>query len=81
MTVVELAALVARSMPGNRGRLSESTIAAKLGVTKCSPLTFVRLIEACADHGLLVGHLQRGGFGVIRSSTLEGAPPIDLEDA
>jgi hypothetical protein len=61
-----------------RARLSETTVAEAAGVTKLHPSWIVQWIGECSMLGIMVAPLARGGFGVMSTEALSGAPLIQL---
>lgn len=59
-----------------RFRLSEVSVANAAGVTKLHPSWVDQWIKECSYLRILVGPLDRGGFGAILTDALEGATPL-----
>src|SRR4051812_27886902 len=59
-----------------RARISEATIRRLSGRSHLRTVFVNRLLAEVDDLGLTMTQLARGGYGMIRSRALEGAPPI-----
>lgn len=78
-TALLLALLLSRSGQ-KRARISDKTMR-KLSKRKKLRSVFIREVtEKFADLGGILIELNRGGYGVIMSSTLEGAPAVKAGD-
>lgn len=71
-----LVALLLKRAGGTRGRVSENTIR-KLAKRRHLRWAFKEsLIKELDDLGLMLVEIDRGGFGLQRHSTLNGAPAV-----
>ena len=63
-----------------RGRVTEKTLK-RVGGRSYMRDAFVAMVEAhLDDKGIVMTRLQRGGFGLIRASVLEGAPVVTAKE-
>jgi len=70
-----LALLLTRSEQ-TRARVSEKTIRKVSGRRHIRSAFVGMLMDHLADLGINMSELERGGYGLLRSSVLEGAPAI-----
>jgi hypothetical protein len=71
-----LVALLLKRSELKRGRISGSTIRRLSKRTQLRRVFMGRLQEQLDDLGLILVELERGGYGVMASAALEGAPAI-----
>ena len=71
-----LAGLLLKQSGLKRGRISEKTIRKLSRRSQLRRVFIGRLTEQLDDLGLILVELERGGFGIMASSALEGAPAI-----
>jgi len=71
-----LAALLLKRSGFKRGRISEMTIRRLSKRSQLRRVFVGRLEEELDDLGLILVELERGGYGIMPSSGLEGAPAI-----
>ena len=71
-----LAALLLQKSGLKRGRVSEKTIRKLSKRSQLRRVFIGRLTEQLDDLGLILVELERGGFGIMASSVLEGTPAI-----
>lgn len=78
-TAILLAILLKRSEK-TRARISVKTVQELSNHKKILPFFFSQLQRHLEHYGYLIGHLNAGGFGVIKIRALEGARPVTLFD-
>jgi hypothetical protein len=71
-----LIALQLKRAQKTRARVSEKTVKLICGRTMLREAFLYDLRRWLEDFGVLLVHLERGGFALVAISALEGAPPI-----